>query len=209
MSDPIELPTPPALLEVLEESRRFGFLGPGPVGPQVHHADGFVAAAGGEPDSFLDLGSGGGLPGLVLAVRWPGARGVLLDSMVRRTEFLAEAVERLGAAGRVRVVCARAEDAARTDLRGSFALVTARSFGPPSATAECATGLLRAGGLLVVSEPPTADPSRWDAAGLEDLGLALEGEAGTDARFVCIRKVGDHERWPRRSGVPTKRPLWS
>ena len=209
MPDPKNAPTPPALLEVIEESRRFGFLGPGPVEPQIAHADGFVAAVGDAPASFLDLGSGGGLPGLVLAVRWPEARGVLLDSMVRRTDFLRQAVAVLGAADRVEVVCARAEDAARGPLRGSVALVTARSFGPPAATAECATGFLGDGGLLVVSEPPSGDGSRWDAAGLADLGLVLEGHTGAGPSFVRIRKVATDERWPRRSGVPAKRPLWA
>lgn len=209
MSDPTLPPTPPALLETIEESRRFGFLGPGPIEPQIAHADAFDAALGGGDGPLLDLGSGGGLPGLVLAVRRPGTEVVLLDAMVRRTEFLVRAVERLGLADHVRVVCARAEEAARTELRGHFSGVVARSFGPPAVTAECAVGFLTVGGRLVVSEPPTGSAERWEAAGLLDLGLTLEEVVGVEPRFVRLRKVTDHDRWPRRTGVPTKRPLWA
>src|SRR4051812_34590597 len=58
------------LIETLEEARTAGFLGPGPVEPHIRHAQGFaaavVAALGREPANFADLGSGGGVPGLVL-----------------------------------------------------------------------------------------------------------------------------------------------
>lgn len=209
MPDPNRPPEPPALLGTIEESRRFGFLGPGPVGPQIAHAHAFVDAVGDAPGPVLDLGSGGGLPGLVLAVRRPADEVVLLDAMARRTEFLTGAVAGLDLAGRVRVVCARAEEAARTNLRGHFSVVVARSFGPPAVTAECAVGFLRPGGLLVVSEPPHGSEARWDPTGLETLGLALEEIVGTEPRFVRIRKVADGDRWPRRTGVPAKRPVWS
>jgi 16S rRNA (guanine527-N7)-methyltransferase len=161
--------------------------------------------------SFLDLGSGGGLPGLVLALRWPDARGVLLDAGARRGEHLEAACRDLGLADRVAVVVARAEDAARNaDWRGSVELVVARAFGAPAVTAECAVGFLRPGGRLVVSEPPGGEPSRWDPVGLVRLGLEgpemLRGERATGAAFE-LRAAAD-ERWPRRTGVPAHRPLW-
>ena len=202
--------TSEALEQILEESRTFGFLGPGPLGPQIEHARGFASTVERTPDSFLDLGSGGGLPGLVLALMWPRADGVLLDSMTRRTEFLRDAVERLGFTARVRVMCDRAESAARTDLREAFDLVTARSFGPPAVTAECGSGFLRPGGRLVVSEPPDDDPERWSDAGLRQLGLSVARLPTATARFIVLERVGSLDpRYPRRIGVPGKRPLWS
>src|SRR4051794_36896370 len=84
------------LVAVLEESRRLGFLGPGPVDVHIAHALAFTA---GRPEATraVDLGSGGGVPGLVLAqLAWPQCRWVLVDSMVRRCAFLREAVEDLG-----------------------------------------------------------------------------------------------------------------
>jgi 16S rRNA (guanine527-N7)-methyltransferase len=200
----------PRLDEVLGEARDLGFLGPGPVAPQITHARGFAATQARAPESFLDLGSGGGLPGLVLALTWPNAAGVLLEAMARRAEFLERASHRLGLSDRIRVRNDRAETAARdAGLREQFELVTARSFGPPAVTAECAVGFLRLDGRLVVSEPPEDDPLRWPAAPLGSLGLYVCRHAGPDARFVVLERRGTlPDTIPRRVGVPNKRPLW-
>jgi len=158
----------------------------------------------------VDLGSGGGLPGLVLAHHWPASSWVLLDGNLRRTEWLAGAVATLGMADRVQVRCQRAEEAGRDpSLRSRFDLVTARSFGPPAVTAECAAPLLAVGGVLVVSEPPGGDPDRWPAAGLDQLGLAVDGLIVEPVAFQRLRLVVPcPSRFPRRVGVPAKRPLF-
>ena len=172
----------------------------------MRHAGGFAAAVA-SPELALDLGSGAGVPGLVLALGWPSSRWVLLDAGVRRTAFLESAIGELDLADRVRVVADRAERAARDGaLRGSFDLVVARSFGAPAVTAECATGFLRVGGLLVVSEPPTEAGDRWSAAGLGELGLQDQGRHGPVRVLEQIEVVSDG--FPRRVGIPTKRPLW-
>jgi 16S rRNA (guanine527-N7)-methyltransferase len=193
----------------LERSRAVGFLGPGPVDDHIVHATGFAAALGAVPAQVLDLGSGGGVPGLVLAETWPATAFVLLDSSKRRTSILAEAVDALGWADRVRVVRARAEVAGRDPtLRGTFDAVVSRSFGPPSATAECAAPFLAHGGRGVVSEPPE-DNRRWSDAGMAALGLVIEARHVDGAHFVVLRQVGPCPvRYPRRDGVPFKRPLW-
>ncbi len=206
----------PAALEIivglLERARDQGLLGPGPVREHIRHAEAFAAAAGPAPELVADLGSGAGIPGLVLAVAWPEAEGLLLDAGERRTAHLEEAVLELGLGERVAVVRGRAETVARDPAwRGRAELVVARSFGRPAVTAECAVGLLRSGGRLVVSEPPAADTAaRWPAEPLAALGLgtAQAVEAGA-AHFVRLERVGEpSERWPRRTGVPGKRPLW-
>lgn len=197
------------LLAVLEEARSWGFLGPGPVADHVAHAEAFAAAVSLPPDRALDLGSGGGVPGLVLAGRWPTTRWVLLDSQERRTAFLAGAVARLGWQDRVQVVRARAEEAGRDpDLRARFDLVTARSFGPPAVTAECAAPFLRVGGHLLVSEPPEA-VDRWPAAGLAPLGLGFVGVETGRHRMACLAQIeACPETYPRAVGRPAKRPLF-
>ena len=199
----------PELVFILERSRELGFLGPGPLEPQIEHARGFASMVERTPDSFLDLGSGGGLPGLVLLLDWPECRGVLLDASTRRTEFLREAAERLGLADRTSVVCDRAEVAARNpELRGRFDLVVARSFAPPAVTAECGAPFLVETGSMVVSEPPE-DSDRWPADGLAQLGLELAAPASASSRFVRLRRTAVvADRWPRRTGIPAKRPLW-
>jgi 16S rRNA (guanine527-N7)-methyltransferase len=83
------------LLGVLQEAADLGFLGPGAVWDHVGHAAGFLAAL--RPAArVLDLGSGGGVPGLVLAAARPDAALVLLDASQTRTDFLKRAVGRLG-----------------------------------------------------------------------------------------------------------------
>lgn len=161
----------------------------------------------GDAHRVLDLGSGGGLPGLVLAETNPALILVLLDSAVRRCRFLREAVTRLELGDRVEVVEERAETAARRRaLRGTFDAVVARSFGSPAVTAECAVGFLRLGGSLVVSEPPEAG-NRWNPEGLADLGLGPVRVCDHDGfGFVLLEKIGMDERWPRRVGIPAKRP---
>jgi 16S rRNA (guanine527-N7)-methyltransferase len=191
---------------VLERAQRLGFLGPGPVEEHLQHAGAFAAAV--EPPGWaLDLGSGGGVPGLALAANWRDSRWVFLDANARRAAFLESAIGDLGLDDRVTIVAERAERAARNDVwRGAFELVVARSFGPPAVTAECATGFLRIGGHLVVSEPPADGDDRWRLAPLADLGLVDRGRIGQVRVLEQVELVSD--RFPRRVGVPAKRPLW-
>ena len=164
-----------------------------------------MAASGGPPSAALDLGSGGGVPGLVLARRWPGSTWTFVDAAERRSRFLEEAIAGLGLDHRVRVVQGRAEVVGRDpQLRGAFDLVTARSFGPPSATAECAAPFLDVGGHLLVSEPPEL-VSRWPDE-VAQVGLAVGERIG--GIQVLVQVAPCPERFPRRTGVPTKRPLF-
>ena len=231
--------SPTALLTVLEEARNLGFLGPGPLDAHVDHARGYAQAAltgaepggasstGGEvrdssgdpsatatlaPGRVLDLGSGGGLPGLVLAEEWPDTEFVLLDAGTRRVAFLRRAVEQCGFDGRVAVFHGRAEATGHLEaFRGRFDVVVARSFGRPAVTAECAAPFLRPGGVLVVSEPPE-DPSsetRWSPEGLDRLGLSTSWLIRARFGFRVARQLQPcPEEFSRRDGVPAKRPMF-
>ncbi|HUY64837.1 MAG TPA: RsmG family class I SAM-dependent methyltransferase [Acidimicrobiales bacterium] len=192
-------------------------------------AEQWAAWASHGPPSFLDLGSGGGLPGLVLAAEWPSSAVVLLDAHGRRAEALRRAVEACGWQDRVEVVHDRAERAGRLpELRGSQALVVARSFGPPALVAECSSPFLRDGGLLMVSEPPlhqpqgqppspgsgpsqavVGHPQRWPADQLEQLGLVPWRFVTREFGYQILVQAGScPDRFPRREGVPAKRPLY-
>jgi len=204
------------LTGLLEEARQRGFLGPGPVEPHLDHARAFAVAAGEAPARAVDLGAGGGLPGLVLAHEvWPGTAWTFVDAQRKRTDFLAEAVEALGLDDRVVVVTERAEIIGRdAEHRRTYDLVVSRSFGRPAVVAECAAPLLRPGGRLVVSEPPATNVSdRWPTAPLATLGCApaqaqVIGE-GEGYHFVRIDQAEvTADRFPRRVGIPTKRPLF-
>jgi 16S rRNA (guanine527-N7)-methyltransferase len=197
----------------LEDARRQGMLGPGPVEAHLDHAEAMAAAVDGDfRGRFLDLGSGAGVPGVILLVLWPAATGVLLDARRRRCAFLEAAVNELGLSDRASVACGRAEELARRqDFRGAFDLVVARAFGAPATTAECAVGFLGAGARLVVSEPPgEGDAKRWSAAGLGELGLRGPEIRRAEGAGIAVFTAGGPpgERWPRRVGVPGRRPLW-
>jgi 16S rRNA (guanine527-N7)-methyltransferase len=202
-----------ALPAVFAAAQRSGFLGPRPVAEQINHAvafAGLLGAAGVGPADFLDLGSGGGIPGLVLAAVWPGRSGTLLDASQRRTAFLRRTIAGLGWESRISVLEGQAETLARDPgLRSSFVLVVSRSFAAPSVTAEIGGALLEVGGYLAVSEP-IDDADRWPSEGLAGLGLEPVQRSGMDtARIAVIRRATPvDDRWPRGPGVPTKRPLW-
>jgi 16S rRNA (guanine527-N7)-methyltransferase len=214
-------PTP--LHEVLAEARTAGFLGPGALEAQIRHAEGFAAATrrlaaeGPETPRVVDLGSGGGLPGLVVAETWPEVVMVLLDASRRRADFLRRAVDRLSLSGRVTVLAERAEVCGRQEeFRGAFDGVLARSFGRPAVVAECAAPLLKVGGWLLVSEPPASDGvtrseggARWPAEALQLLGLESSELVHQAFEYRALRQVAScPDRFPRRNGVPAKKPLF-
>jgi len=205
-----------SLSTVLERSVACGFLGPSALGDQIDHARGFAAAAPRAltaDDLACDLGSGGGIPGLVLAVEvWPESRWVLLEGMAKRCELLQLAVAELGLGERVTVVHGRVEHLGRPgeQLRGACALVTARSFGPPRVTAEAAAPLLAEGGALVVSEPPDSTGQRWPEDGLAALGLRPDGVVRTDRAgyMVLTQHHACPELYPRSWKRQSRQPLF-
>jgi 16S rRNA (guanine527-N7)-methyltransferase len=200
----------PTLYDVLLDARDRGLLGPGPVEDHIAHAEAFAAALGREPRRVVDLGSGAGVPGLVLAVCWPSAEVTLLDAAARRVAFLERAIVRLEIGGRVRAEHARAEVLGRSpNWRAQFDVAVARAFGPPPVVAECAAPLLEPGGRLIVSEPPENGNGRWPTDGVALLGLEVERTIDTAPHRVVLRQAAMcPDRFPRRPGVPRRRPLF-
>jgi len=201
----------------LRRSFDLGFLGRMPIADQIDHALGFVSILEmerhGPPATVIDLGTGGGVPGLVLASCWPDTRVVLMDGNERRTTFLHEVVESWPGPVRAEVLRGRAEELGRMpEFREGFDCVTSRSFGLPAATAESGSAFLEVGGAMVVSEPPDVDRSeRWPEAGLRKLGLTpatVVRPFGTFGYQVLNKIEPVDDRYPRRVGVPVKRPLF-
>jgi len=151
----------------------------------------------------------------VVAAEWPGVTLALLESNGRRAAFLRRAIERLGLERRVSVLEGRAEVCGREPgLRACFDGALARSFGRPAVVAECAAPFLKVGTWLLVSEPPRADGdddghSRWPAGPLRQLGLQPADVLHEGFEYRVLRQVeACPERFPRRNGVPAKRPLF-
>jgi 16S rRNA (guanine527-N7)-methyltransferase len=203
------------LVAVFERARDRGYFGPGPVLAHLQHARGFAAVSsdllGSAPGRAVDLGSGGGVPGLVLAHDWPASSWLLIDSARRRAADLETAVRELALTDRVTVRTERAEVVAHEpDWREAARLVTARSFAAPALTAEVAAGLVAPGGLLVVSEPPEPGPERWPVSSLKALGFGppvFRTVGG--ASYAAVPKVSAAPRSvPRPTKALVKRPAW-
>lgn len=157
----------------------------------------------------MDLGTGAGLPGLVLAACWPATRWLFTDRRLRSESFVRWAIGLLGIAERASFVRGDVAELAREPaLAAGFDMVAARAFGPPPVTAECATGFLAVGGRLVVSEPEDEVEARWPGGPLGRLGLAVQA-TGAGPRFVELVKVAPHEdRFPRRLAAIRRDPLY-
>jgi 16S rRNA (guanine527-N7)-methyltransferase len=180
----------------------------------VHIADSLVGLevpAVGEAARIVDLGSGAGLPGLVLAIARPDAEVVLVESVGKKCAWLERTVSALGLEN-VRVACARAEELDEEP----FDVVTARALASLPVLCEYAAPLLREGGSLVAWKG--AVDAREDADGLHAanvLGLereevrAAEPYPGSQRRTLHVfRKVSPTpEGYPRRPGMAAKRPL--
>jgi 16S rRNA (guanine527-N7)-methyltransferase len=160
------------LAAALVDAQRLGFLGSRPIPDVIAHARGFVRALAdyGPVSSVLDLGSGGGVPGLVIAHDLPATAVTLLDRRAKRTDALERVVRRLQWQQRVTVISA---DVAHFRPRELFDAVVARGFGPPEFTLSVAARLVRPGHPIVISEPPDAD--RWDDDLLDRLQLRRVG----------------------------------
>ena len=177
------------LVAVLTASQDLGFLGARPITEVIEHARAFVRALDGvtvegtEPATIIDLGSGGGVPGLVIAHDRPDLSVTLLDRRAKRTDFLERMVRRLGWSARVRVIC---DDAERVVAResGRYAAAVARGFGPPAVTLNTGAALVRRGGRVVISEPPDGD--RWETELLASMGVVRDVTPGQDPRVVVF-----------------------
>ena len=126
----------------------------------------------------VDVGSGAGLPGLVMAIRRPDLRVDLVESLRRRTDFLTSVVGELDLSGRVRVVQGRAEDREVVATVGEADWVTARALAPLDRLARWCLPLLRPGGALLAIKGAQAE------AELTGHARAVRQAGGTSARVV-------------------------
>jgi 16S rRNA (guanine527-N7)-methyltransferase len=191
---------------VLHESQNRGFIGPGSVASHRAHAEAFLDLLPPQAIRGVDLGTGGGLPGLVLAVARPAMHWTFVESSVTRARFLTQALVDLEVAGTV--VAERAETVGRGAHRSTFDVVTARSFGRPAVVAECAAPLLVPGGRLIVSEPPTeSSTDRWPVEDVAALGFGPAVRVAGPPHLVTLDLVGVcPDDAPRKVGLPAKRP---
>ena len=146
---------------------------------------------------IVDVGSGGGSPGIPLAAALPDREVVLLEARGRKSDFLREAAREYP---NVSVVEGRAEEQ-ETDR---FGVAVAKALAKPPVAAEWCLPLVRRGGAVVLWLGPTADLAAVARVSEQVGGAAPEVEDG----LIVLRKVSPTpEGFPRRPGIARKRPL--
>jgi len=147
---------------------------------------------------IVDVGSGGGAPGIPLANALPAREVTLLEATRRKCEFLERWTVDLP---NLRVVCGRAEE----QPLDAWGVAVAKALAPPSVAAEWCLPLVAPGGAAVLYVGPTAQADR--VAQVADL-LAAELEEDSPPGLLVLRKLGPTPPgFPRRPGVARKRPL--
>ncbi len=167
-------------------------------------------------DEFLDIGSGGGYPGLPLAVALPARRALLVESVAKKARFLATAVEATGLGDRVAVAATRAETlAADPRHRGHWQAVVVRAVADMSDLAELALPLLQIGGLLVAwkRQPINAELARVDSAIHQLRGRLIRMQPVAvpgleDHVLLVVEKIAETPpEFPRDPAARRRRPL--
>jgi 16S rRNA (guanine527-N7)-methyltransferase len=144
--------------------------------------------------AIVDVGSGGGVPGIPLAASLPEREVTLLEASGRKCDFLRE-----WAPPNAHVVQGRAEEQ-EPDV---FGVAVAKALAPPPVAAEWCLPLVRPGGAAVLWVGPSADAAR-----VAQVAAQLGGELDEEEGFFVLRKVAPTPQgFPRRTGVARKRPL--
>lgn len=194
---------------VLEANRSFNLTG-AKTGEQI--AEHLIDSASVLPyvgENLVDVGSGAGFPAIVVALA-AGVAVTLIESTRKKAAFLRRVLNAFDLAGSV--VAERAESAARReDLREHFASGTARAVSTSPTVAELLLPFIRVGGVAILQRGTMDERER---IALQDAALVLGAEIENDRpiegerRIIVLRKTAPTPpRFPRRTGIPEKRPL--
>jgi 16S rRNA (guanine527-N7)-methyltransferase len=168
---------------------------------RIHVEDALAAADLLDAGPVVDVGSGGGSPGIPLAAARPDLEFHLLESTRKKCSFLREVAADFK---NVQVVCARAEEHAAGAGRDFYGTAVARALAPPPVAAEWCLPLVAVGGTAILFVGPTADA---DAVARAAAKLGSE-EPRAVGGFLVLRKVAPTPAgFPRRPGMARKRPL--
>ena len=200
-----------ALDAAWKSARAAGVLGPTSTKDLWRHAAGYLPAACLVFDDIrgIDLGTGAGVPGVLLAAMLPMSAWLLIDASERRCAYARQAVAALELSTRVRVVHARGEEITHDpEWRGTADLVVARAFGPAAELAEIGLPLLAPTGRLVVSASTTT-AEHW-RVGAAYQSMEVDARAADDGgRFVEVRRLGEvPTMWPRPPAARRRAPVF-
>lgn len=164
----------------------------------------------------IDVGTGAGLPGIPLKILWPGIRLVLLDATAKKATFLHHLKEKLGLED-IEIVVGRAEEIAHLDeYREKFDLVLSRAVANLPALAELALPFCAIGGSFIAQRKGAVETEVMEA----DKACSILGGKLSEIKRIDLEELGDNrylvvidktsptpDKYPRRPGVPSKRPL--
>lgn len=163
--------------------------------------------------NVVDIGSGQGIPGIVVAIKLPKVNVTLVESITKKSEFLSYVVNLLKLKN-VRVINARVEDFCRNEGRDRFDVVLARGVEKLNVLLEYALPLLKTGGLFLPQKGKALKREMKEAKNaLATLGGEIEemkwyriSDRLLSVPFIRKIKEGP-SKYPRRSGIPSKRPI--
>jgi 16S rRNA (guanine527-N7)-methyltransferase len=157
------------------------------------------------PETVVDVGSGGGSPGIPIAIA-TGIDVTLLEASAAKCDFLRRTTAVLGL--RCPIVHNRSEEFARNAGREAFDLALARALAPPGAAAELCLPLVRVGGRVLLWTADT-DIDTLERIAAEGGGAVVEAVAVRPNRHLVLlaKRASTPDRFPRRPGMATKRPL--
>ena len=165
--------------------------------------------------SLVDVGSGAGFPGIPLSIMLPEVHVVMVDSLDKRVKFLKSVIDALEL--NAEAVHARAEDAARRpELRERFDMAVARAVAPMCVLCEYLLPFVRVGGRMLALKGPSLEDELADAVRAVDvLGGSVGGVETVEIpgrdwshRLAYIDKIAPTPgQYPRKAGVPEKKPL--
>jgi len=193
--------------------------------PERRATDGGSGAVRRDSPRLIDVGSGAGFPGLVLAIALPEWEVTSIEATGKKARFQEEVIAELGLPN-ARVIHERAERVARDPAhRERYDVATARAVAPLATLAEITLPFVRIGGCVIAWKGRGAgDEAAASRAALEKLGGRLQAEvpyslsgfaerpetaaAPSSLRLLALRKSkATPIRYPRRPGIPRKRPL--
>ncbi|MDA8228686.1 MAG: 16S rRNA (guanine(527)-N(7))-methyltransferase RsmG [Desulfitobacterium hafniense] len=183
-----------------------------------HFIDSLTLAKFIKGQSLVDIGTGAGFPGMPLKICYPELSVTLVDSLSKRLDFLKEVIRVLDLSG-IKTVHSRAEDLGRDSrYRSSFDVVTSRAVAKLPVLIEYAIPLAKVGGLFLAAKGSKAQEEINESSKalkelncqiheIESFSLSEEAEFRT---VIIVKKTGETPKeYPRKAGLPVKKPLIS